>query len=264
MGTFKRIIPVVFLSLACGLFGCTQSKELKNIEPYLEAGFRPISSTVDYAYAFKIAPGQSVNIVLPALCLNYSKDTPSTTAQFSARPVAVDRYVQQLLTLHRLMTDNLPVFTYYFRQLPDLNFLTLEAHTIETNDGTVETIRYPLKTALDEALQRAIWQNDRAAQSDWDVLHRRRAKQIRHIRSLRESLDAGSPVDRVMDQIHQSELKLDNQANLIAADDLSRNALGNILELSIARFELAKQWDTAVERLGRIMYQTVQGENKLP
>ena len=252
---FLRIFSVALFFLMGSISGCTF--DAYELEPYLEAGSRPVFSTTEYAYAFKIPPGQKVSIVLPAYCLDFTKDTPSPTSRFVPRPVAVETDVQQLITLHRIMLENPTVFRGYFRQIPGLNILSKETYSLETTDGSHETVRFPLKASLDEALQMAIWYDDPGAQEEWNELHKRRKKQIENIRSALEDLNKGTPVDKVLGSIEEYDLTFGDEMDGLIKDDTSGATLRKALELALGRFILEGKQDVAEETLGSLMYETL-------
>lgn len=250
-----NIFSVVLFFLIGSVSGCTL--DTYELQPYLEAGSRPAFSTTDYAYAFKIPPGQKVSIVLPAYCLVFGKDTPSPTSQFSPRPVAVAADVQQLLSLQRIMLENPTFFRDYFRQIPELSILSKETHSIETTDGSHETVRFPLKASLEEALQMAIWYDDPGAQEEWNTLHRRREKQIENIRSALDDLNGGAPNDHVLRSIESYDLTFGDETDALIRDDPTGVTLRKALELALGRFILEAKQHAAEETLGRLMYETL-------
>lgn len=252
---FSRFFHVMLFFLMGCVSGCTLDRY--ELQPYLEAGSHPIFSTSDYAYAFKIPPGQKVSIVLPAYCLDFTKDTPSPTSQFSPRPVAVETDVQQLITLHRIMLENPTVFRDYFRQIPELNVLSKEIHSIGTADESHETVRFPLKASLDEALQMAVWYDNPGARDEWEDLRKRHDKQTENIRSALKDLNEGTSVEEVLGAIEKYDLTFGDEMDALIKDDASGAALRKALELALGRFILEGKQNLAEETLGRLMYETI-------
>jgi len=251
----SNIFSVVLLLLIASASGC--AFEPSELQPYLEAGSRPVFSTTDYAYAFKIPPGQKVAIILPAYCLDFGKDTPSPTSQFSPRPVAVETDVQQLMTLQRIMLENPTFFRDYFRQIPELSLLSKEAHSIETTDGSHETIRFPLKASLEEALQMAIWYDDPGAQQEWIALHKRRKEQVANIRSALDDLNGGAPIDSVLRSIEEYDLSFGHETDTLIRNDPTGVTLRRALEFALGRYILEGKQHAAEEALGRLMYESL-------
>lgn len=241
---------------AFAFWGCADQRQTVDLQPYLWAGLQPLSSTADFAYVFKIPPGRTVEIVLPALCLDFSKDTPSTISQFKARPEMVSEDVRELFMLNRLMVNNLEAFRDYFRRIPELEILAQEEHMLRASGGKQEMVQYLLKASLDEALQRAIWQDDPSSGDDYRDLQNQRRRQAQGIRSLIDDTKSGMPVEEVIKQLHRIDPSPEGLADPSVTSGISRGELVDTLELSLQRILLKNRWDAAVETLGELMYRS--------
>lgn len=198
------------------------------------------------SYVISVPPGKTVEIILPAVCLDYSKDIPSANSSFSSSPQNATPELRRLLELHDRMLIQQEDYKRSMKQISSLQILTIETRQIRMPDGKIETVDLPFKTALDEAFQYAIWENDPAFIQSWQKQKEEREQEKSEFDAqMRES-------QQVIAQLRATGV----DSSLVA--ELQQLIDGAKLMMAEADWQL--KWMNGVETLAHLMRQAVGAE----
>lgn len=210
------------------------------------------------AYTISVPPRKTVEIVLPAMCLNYSKKIPDTSERFASRPVEGPPKVRRLLALHEHMVLQQETYRRDMQHIPSLKFLSIEEHNVVTPSGGNEKVKLSLKKALDEALQYAIWHDDPVFAGEWEKGKKDLSEKILKAKQELEDWKTVVEVDGLLDDKRQriiDQLKRSGDWEKVKADAFKK------AELILAYAELELEWRSSIETLARIMRQAAGNKN---
>jgi len=246
---FIRVILTGLIVALAGMSGCahapapTTSNVLNN------------TTIPGFDYAITVPPRKTVEIVLPAVCLDYSKKTPDTSASFISRPVKSSPVVRRLFALHEHIVLEQETYRRHMQRIPSLKFLAVDEHGITTPGGDDEKVQLPLKYALDEALQHAIWINDPGYSSDQEKTKILLKEAMDKADLIIKNLKAGGNGEGLLD-IQEQEmigmLRRNGQWETVKADIFKE------LELNLEKAKLELEWYKAVESLARVMREAIE------
>lgn len=214
--------------------------------------------TSESGYVVNVPPGGTVEIVLPALCLNYSKGIPKTSDQFSSLPHKAPVEVQRLLDLYERMITQQDFYKSYLQQIAALKILVKEEHQIITPSGANVKITIQFKEHLHSSLQDAIWRGDPAYVNSVEKLKMTQSQQMQDTRQTLDDLKGGGNGTGLPPEQQQVILLLKQNG---AWDTVKMELFKNI-ELALATQELTSQISEATRALGGIMRQTVKADTQ--
>ena len=204
-------------------------------------------------YIINVPPGKTIEVVLPAVCLDYSKDIPKPDTRFSSQLGEVPPEARRLLDLNQHILLREDAYKRQIAQISALRILTIENHRIATPNGGNETVSKPFKAALDAALQYAIWQNDPKFMNSQTLIFTALKENIRQSQQILEDLKAGG--DGIgLDADTQGKIRLLRQMGVW---DSVKAELFREIELSLAKAELELEWLEAVTMLASVMRQAI-------
>lgn len=232
-----------------GIGGCA------NVSTVPQAASHAMTS--EAGYIVSVPPGETVEIVLPALCLDYSKDIPKRTAQFVSLPQKAPPEVQRLLDLYEQMVAQQDTYKRHLQQISALKILTVEEHHIITPSGARATIKAPFKESLHDALQHAIWQNDPAYINSKYI--ETVNKELQDAKRTLDDLKAGGNGIGLPPE-QQQMIRLLKESG---AWDSMKGEFFQKVELMLATKELTMERSKAIKALGNIMRQAVETDDKI-
>lgn len=213
----------------------------------------PNSSGQISGYIINVPPGKTIEVVLPAVCLDYSKDIPKPDTRFSSQLGEVPPEARRLLDLNQHILLREDAYKRQIAQISALRILTIENHRIVTPNGGNETVSKPFKAALAVALQYAIWQNDPKFMNSQTRIFTALKENIRQSQQILEDLKAGG--DGIgLDADTQGKIRLLRQMGVW---DSVKAELFREIELSLAKAELELEWLEAVTMLASVMRQAI-------